>query len=120
MGSEALVGCREGDTQLQQSQVATVFLLLVPECVIPFPSQPGAGRSLGSVAGKQRSSVVLPVPALTLFPCVCPGLDASPPASTHELTIPNDVSTSKCFLGMPVRACVCAHICLYIHTYIYI
>lgn len=22
-----------------------------------------------------------------------PGLDASPPASTHELTIPNDVST---------------------------
>lgn len=25
-------------------------------------------------------------------PLVCPGLDASPPASTHELTIPNDVS----------------------------
>nr|AAQ20792.1 MutS homolog 4 variant epsilon 1 [Mus musculus] len=25
-------------------------------------------------------------------PFVCPGLDASPPASTHELTIPNDVS----------------------------
>lgn len=27
-----------------------------------------------------------------LVPLVCPGLDASPPASTHELTIPNDVS----------------------------
>lgn len=25
-------------------------------------------------------------------PSLCPGLDASPPASTHELTIPNDVS----------------------------
>ncbi|NXB15897.1 PCBP3 protein, partial [Rhagologus leucostigma] len=55
------------------------------------------GRSLGSVAGKQRSSVVLPVPALTLFPCICPGLDASPPASTHELTIPNDLI--GCIIG---------------------
>lgn len=120
MGSETLVGCREGDSQLQQSQVATVFLLLVPECVIPFPSQPGAGRSLGSVAGKQRSSIALPLPALTMFPCICPGLDASPPASTHELTIPNDVSKSKCFLGMSVCACVYTHICLYIHAYIYV
>lgn len=112
------MGCREGDTQLQQSQVATVFLLLVPECVIPFPSQPGAGRRLGSVAGKQRSSIALPLPALTMFPCICPGLDASPPASTHELTIPNDVSESRCFLGMSV--CVYTQICLYIHTYIYV
>lgn len=32
-----------------------------------------------------------PNPVLSL----CPGLDASPPASTHELTIPNDVSTSS-------------------------
>ncbi|NXB58480.1 PCBP3 protein, partial [Struthidea cinerea] len=55
------------------------------------------GRSLGSVAGKQRSSFVLPVPALTLFPCICPGLDASPPASTHELTIPNDLI--GCIIG---------------------
>ncbi|NXS77309.1 PCBP3 protein, partial [Erpornis zantholeuca] len=55
------------------------------------------GRSLGSVAGKQRSSVALPVPALTLFPCICPGLDASPPASTHELTIPNDLI--GCIIG---------------------
>ncbi|NXI76581.1 PCBP3 protein, partial [Rhipidura dahli] len=35
--------------------------------------------------------------ALTLFPCVCPGLDASPPASTHELTIPNDLI--GCIIG---------------------
>ncbi|NXB29676.1 PCBP3 protein, partial [Eulacestoma nigropectus] len=55
------------------------------------------GRSLGSVAGEQRSSVALPVPALTLFPCICPGLDASPPASTHELTIPNDLI--GCIIG---------------------
>ncbi|NWU26797.1 PCBP3 protein, partial [Dyaphorophyia castanea] len=55
------------------------------------------GRSLGSVAGKQRSSVALPLPALTLFPCICPGLDASPPASTHELTIPNDLI--GCIIG---------------------
>lgn len=34
------MGCREGDAQLQQSQVATVFLLLVPECVIPSPRRP--------------------------------------------------------------------------------
>ncbi|NXA96428.1 PCBP3 protein, partial [Melanocharis versteri] len=55
------------------------------------------GRSLGSVAGKQRSSVALPLPALTMFPCICPGLDASPPASTHELTIPNDLI--GCIIG---------------------
>ncbi|NXH55152.1 PCBP3 protein, partial [Rhabdornis inornatus] len=55
------------------------------------------GRSLGSVAGKQRSSVALPLPALTMFPCTCPGLDASPPASTHELTIPNDLI--GCIIG---------------------
>ncbi|NXY08483.1 PCBP3 protein, partial [Pteruthius melanotis] len=58
------------------------------------PAFPG---TLGSVAGKQRSSVALPVPALTLFPCICPGLDASPPASTHELTIPNDLI--GCIIG---------------------
>lgn len=112
------MGCREVDTQLQQSQVATVFLLLVPECVIPFPSQPGAGRSLGNVAGKQRSFIAFPLPALTMFPCICPGLDASPPASTHELTIPNDVSKSKCFLGMSVCVCVCTY--MFIYTYIYL
>ncbi|NXR58327.1 PCBP3 protein, partial [Rhadina sibilatrix] len=55
------------------------------------------GRSLGSVAGKQRSSTALPLPALTLSPCICPGLDASPPASTHELTIPNDLI--GCIIG---------------------
>ncbi|NWR07135.1 PCBP3 protein, partial [Paradoxornis webbianus] len=55
------------------------------------------GRSLGSVAGKQRSSIALPLPALTIFPCICPGLDASPPASTHELTIPNDLI--GCIIG---------------------
>ncbi|NXQ22940.1 PCBP3 protein, partial [Peucedramus taeniatus] len=55
------------------------------------------GRSLGSVAGKQWSSVVLSLPVLTMFPCICPGLDASPPASTHELTIPNDLI--GCIIG---------------------
>ncbi|NXR77422.1 PCBP3 protein, partial [Pycnonotus jocosus] len=55
------------------------------------------GRRLGSVAGKQRSSIALPLPALTMFPCICPGLDASPPASTHELTIPNDLI--GCIIG---------------------
>ncbi|NXE40639.1 PCBP3 protein, partial [Ptilorrhoa leucosticta] len=35
--------------------------------------------------------------SLTLFPCICPGLDASPPASTHELTIPNDLI--GCIIG---------------------
>ncbi|NXD45632.1 PCBP3 protein, partial [Copsychus sechellarum] len=59
------------------------------------PAFPGC--SLGSVAGKQRSSVALPLPALTMFPCICPGLDASPPASTHELTIPNDLI--GCIIG---------------------
>ncbi|NWR99147.1 PCBP3 protein, partial [Motacilla alba] len=55
------------------------------------------GRSLGSVAGKQRSFIALPLPALTMLPCICPGLDASPPASTHELTIPNDLI--GCIIG---------------------
>ncbi|NXQ48095.1 PCBP3 protein, partial [Catharus fuscescens] len=55
------------------------------------------GRSVGSVAGKQRSSIALSLPALTMFPCICPGLDASPPASTHELTIPNDLI--GCIIG---------------------
>ncbi|CAO2608502.1 Poly(rC)-binding protein 3 [Lemmus lemmus] len=32
-----------------------------------------------------------------LVPLVCPGLDASPPASTHELTIPNDLI--GCIIG---------------------
>ncbi|NXI42555.1 PCBP3 protein, partial [Galbula dea] len=35
--------------------------------------------------------------AITIFPCICPGLDASPPASTHELTIPNDLI--GCIIG---------------------
>uniref|UniRef100_A0A5F8H751 Uncharacterized protein n=1 Tax=Monodelphis domestica TaxID=13616 RepID=A0A5F8H751_MONDO len=38
---------------------------------------------------------VLFLPAVTMFPYLCPGLDASPPASTHELTIPNDVSIAS-------------------------
>ncbi|NWY65601.1 PCBP3 protein, partial [Erithacus rubecula] len=59
------------------------------------PAFPGC--SLASVAGKQRSSVALPLPTLTIFPCICPGLDASPPASTHELTIPNDLI--GCIIG---------------------
>ncbi|NXN80138.1 PCBP3 protein, partial [Bombycilla garrulus] len=59
------------------------------------PAFPGC--SLGSVAGKTQSSVALPLPALTVFPCICPGLDASPPASTHELTIPNDLI--GCIIG---------------------
>ncbi|NXX36234.1 PCBP3 protein, partial [Nicator chloris] len=58
------------------------------------PAFPG---TLGSVAGEQRSSAALPLPALTVFPCICPGLDASPPASTHELTIPNDLI--GCIIG---------------------
>ncbi|NXT04011.1 PCBP3 protein, partial [Prunella fulvescens] len=58
------------------------------------PAFPG---TLGSVAGKQQSSIALPLPALTMFPCICPGLDASPPASTHELTIPNDLI--GCIIG---------------------
>ncbi|NXP90326.1 PCBP3 protein, partial [Passerina amoena] len=59
------------------------------------PAFPGC--SPGSVAGKQRSFFALPLPALTMFPCICPGLDASPPASTHELTIPNDLI--GCIIG---------------------
>ncbi|NXX74804.1 PCBP3 protein, partial [Urocolius indicus] len=35
--------------------------------------------------------------SVTIFPCICPGLDASPPASTHELTIPNDLI--GCIIG---------------------
>ncbi|NXC87754.1 PCBP3 protein, partial [Cercotrichas coryphoeus] len=58
---------------------------------------PDVRCSLGRVAGKQRSSAALPLPALTVFPCICPGLDASPPASTHELTIPNDLI--GCIIG---------------------
>ncbi|NXN73920.1 PCBP3 protein, partial [Himantopus himantopus] len=50
-----------------------------------------------SVAGKQQSSTMLPLQAITIFPCICPGLDASPPASTHELTIPNDLI--GCIIG---------------------
>ncbi|NWX20798.1 PCBP3 protein, partial [Aegotheles bennettii] len=50
-----------------------------------------------TVAGKQRSSTALPLRAITIFPCICPGLDASPPASTHELTIPNDLI--GCIIG---------------------
>ncbi|NXV87891.1 PCBP3 protein, partial [Calonectris borealis] len=50
-----------------------------------------------TVAGKQRSSTALPLQAITIFPCICPGLDASPPASTHELTIPNDLI--GCIIG---------------------
>ncbi|NXA43438.1 PCBP3 protein, partial [Eudromia elegans] len=38
-----------------------------------------------------------PLQAITVFPCICPGLDASPPASTHELTIPNDLI--GCIIG---------------------
>ncbi|NXD87097.1 PCBP3 protein, partial [Halcyon senegalensis] len=50
-----------------------------------------------TVVGKQRSSTVLPLQVVTIFPCICPGLDASPPASTHELTIPNDLI--GCIIG---------------------
>ncbi|NXK90761.1 PCBP3 protein, partial [Formicarius rufipectus] len=50
-----------------------------------------------TVSGKQRSSIVLPLQAVTMSPCICPGLDASPPASTHELTIPNDLI--GCIIG---------------------
>ncbi|NXF37321.1 PCBP3 protein, partial [Nyctibius bracteatus] len=50
-----------------------------------------------TVAGKQRSSIALLLQAITIFPYICPGLDASPPASTHELTIPNDLI--GCIIG---------------------
>ncbi|NXE27924.1 PCBP3 protein, partial [Ardeotis kori] len=50
-----------------------------------------------TVAGEQQSSATLSLRAVTVFPCVCPGLDASPPASTHELTIPNDLI--GCIIG---------------------
>ncbi|NWR80070.1 PCBP3 protein, partial [Centropus unirufus] len=50
-----------------------------------------------TVVGKQRSSTMLLPQAITIFPCICPGLDASPPASTHELTIPNDLI--GCIIG---------------------
>lgn len=61
---------------------------------------------------------MLPLQAITIFPCLCPGLDASPPASTHELTIPNDVSKSKRFLSLCV--CMYTYICVCMNTYIYI
>ncbi|NXC35448.1 PCBP3 protein, partial [Campylorhamphus procurvoides] len=50
-----------------------------------------------AVSGKQWSSLRLPLQALTMSSCICPGLDASPPASTHELTIPNDLI--GCIIG---------------------
>ncbi|NXI49347.1 PCBP3 protein, partial [Chloroceryle aenea] len=50
-----------------------------------------------TVVGKQQSSTTLPLQVVTIFPCICPGLDASPPASTHELTIPNDLI--GCIIG---------------------
>ncbi|NXE56644.1 PCBP3 protein, partial [Dromaius novaehollandiae] len=43
------------------------------------------------------TSTTLPLQAITIFPCICSGLDASPPASTHELTIPNDLI--GCIIG---------------------
>ncbi|NXS57908.1 PCBP3 protein, partial [Brachypteracias leptosomus] len=43
------------------------------------------------------TSTVLHLQVITIFPCICPGLDASPPASTHELTIPNDLI--GCIIG---------------------
>lgn len=82
---------------------------LPPPCTrvcdpLPLPAlEQDAAFAALTVAGKQQSSTMLPLQAITIFPCICPGLDASPPASTHELTIPNDVSKSKCFLGMCVR-----------------
>ena len=61
-----------------------------------FPSPaclwPSGERGQGPARWEQPSpSLHSPNPVLSL----CPGLDASPPASTHELTIPNDVSTSS-------------------------
>uniref|UniRef100_U3I5F8 K Homology domain-containing protein n=1 Tax=Anas platyrhynchos platyrhynchos TaxID=8840 RepID=U3I5F8_ANAPP len=45
----------------------------------------------------QQPAAALLLQAVTIFPCICPGLDASPPASTHELTIPNDLI--GCIIG---------------------
>lgn len=39
-GDRGSRGTGEGGSPLQMRQVATVSLLLVPECVIPFPSRP--------------------------------------------------------------------------------
>lgn len=70
---------------------------------------------MSTAAGKcQQPAAALLLQAVTIFPCICPGLDASPPASTHELTIPNDVST----VAIPLPVCVC--VCTYIYIYVYI
>ncbi|NXW53344.1 PCBP3 protein, partial [Eurystomus gularis] len=55
------------------------------------------GQTTPAFPGKQRSPTVLHLQVITIFPCICPGLDASPPASTHELTIPNDLI--GCIIG---------------------
>ncbi|NWZ27417.1 PCBP3 protein, partial [Asarcornis scutulata] len=54
--------------------------------------------AMSTAAGKcQQPAAALLLQAVTIFPCICPGLDASPPASTHELTIPNDLI--GCIIG---------------------
>lgn len=81
---------------------------------LPAPEQ-DAAFAMSTAAGKcQQPAAALLLQAVTIFPCICPGLDASPPASTHELTIPNDVST----VAIPLPVCVC--VCTYIYIYVYI
>lgn len=116
VGSEALMGqCLRGQLKgcrgrWHPAPEESGSNCLPPPCTrvcdplpLPAPEQDAAFAVL-TVAGKQRSSTALSLQAITIFPCICPGLDASPPASTHELTIPNDVSKSKCFLK---SVCVC-------------
>ncbi|NXU57910.1 PCBP3 protein, partial [Turnix velox] len=57
------------------------------------PAFPGTTQPVSPVL----QPPVLPLQPVTIFPCICPGLDASPPASTHELTIPNDLI--GCIIG---------------------
>ncbi|NWS11908.1 PCBP3 protein, partial [Pachyramphus minor] len=63
------------------------------------PAFPGCSLCSVDCCGKAAE---LPCAAFASFnnrvsPCICPGLDASPPASTHELTIPNDLI--GCIIG---------------------
>lgn len=83
---------------------------------LPAPEQ-DAAFAMSTAAGKcQQPAAALLLQAVTIFPCICPGLDASPPASTHELTIPNDVSTVA--IPLPVCLCVCTYIYIYVYIYV--
>lgn len=52
--------------------------------------------SMHCISSLQRVCVLIVVSPPNPHLLSVSGLDASPPASTHELTIPNDVSINKC------------------------